>query len=401
MNAQEKLWSSRFCRVLLFAILCQLTMSVTNTVLPLYVVNQLQLSATQSGLLGTVFTIGSCLCRFVTGGICDRIGWRRMMILGGLIVSLVLITMGFTTAFFFLLVLKVIQGIGHSINSTASNTAASNVIPASRFGEGMGYYGLHSTITNALGPTMALALLTVPSKTMSQNYSLPLYIAGAGGIVAVVLAFSLSQERAVPAAKRSSLSFRDFIEPSAFCPAILQCVQAISVGASIYMILFANYMGYASVSYYYVLTAVTALAVRFLIGKRMDTIRPSFLSCLSILVLAGSFLVLALTLSEAAFIFSAVASGLFNALLTPMYNSLSLKLSPKSRSGAASATYWLGFDLGMAIGQVVFGIIIDTNGGDNYGLSFLVAGVYLLAFCAVSFFVLRKFPPLCQISHPG
>ena len=377
-------------------------MSVTNTVLPLYVVNQLKLSATESGLLGTVFTFGSCFCRFAAGGICDRIGWRRMMILGGAIVSVVLITMGFTTAFFLLLVLKAVQGVGHSINSTASNTAASSVIPPARFGEGMGYYGLHSTITNALGPTLALALLAVPAfgNGQTENYSLPLYAAGAGGVVAVLLAASLRQGGAVRAPGKRRFSVRDFIEPRAFCPAALQCVQAISSGASIYMILFANYMGYRSVSYYYIVTAVTALAVRFLIGKRMDTFRPALLSCVSIVVLTGSYLFLAFTLSEAAFIFSAVASGLFNALLTPMYNSLSLKLSPKSRSGAASATYWLGFDLGMAIGQVVFGMIIDTNGGDNYGLSFLVAGLYLAVFCAASFLALRRFPPLCQIRQP-
>ena len=66
-SAQVSLWNGRFCRVLLFAVLCQLTMSVTNTVLPLYVVNGLHLTATQSGLLGTVFTVASCACRFGAG----------------------------------------------------------------------------------------------------------------------------------------------------------------------------------------------------------------------------------------------------------------------------------------------------------------------------------------------
>lgn len=399
-NAKAKLWSADFCKILLFAVLCQFTMSVSNTVLPLYVVNYLGLTATQSGLLGTIFTIASCLCRFVTGGICDRIGWKRTMILGGLLVGIVLILMGFTPAFYLILVLKALQGIGHSINSTASNTAVAQVLPSERFGEGIGYYGLHSTFTNALGPTISLALMATAA--VGQNYSLPLFLAGIGGMIAVMLAASTHQAppKQPPQRAARTVSIRDFIEPHAFKPALLQCVQSISVGASIYMILFANYKGFASVSYYYILTAVTALAVRFLVGKRMDTIKPAYLSSVPIIVLASSFLYLACTMSETAFILSAVASGLFNALLTPTYNSLALKLSPKHRSGAASATYWLGFDLGMAIGQIVFGMIIDTNGGNNYSLSFLVAGVYLFIFCLASFGVLRKLAPLSQIEQP-
>lgn len=402
-SAQVSLWNGRFCRVLLFAVLCQLTMSVTNTVLPLYVVNGLHLTATQSGLLGTVFTVASCACRFGAGGLCDRLGWRRMMMLGAALVGGVLLLMGFTSALALLLVWKAVQGVGHALHSTASNTAASQVVPEARFGEGMGYYGLHSILTNAVGPTISLALMAVSAGGAGDNYRLPLLTAGAGGLAAVWLAASLREGgtgRPAPA-ERPPWSLRSFLEPRAAKPALLQGIQAISSGASIYMILFANHMGYGSVSVYYILTAAAALGVRFLVGRRMDTIRPVTLSCVPILLLAASYLALAWTRSEAAFLCNAVVSGLFNALLTPTYNALALKLSPAGRSGAASATYWLGFDLGMAVGQIVFGMIIDTNGGDSYGLSFLVAGLYLLVFCVGSSAALAGLPPLCRLENPA
>ena len=78
-----KIWNSSFIRIICYAFLCQFTMAITNTVLPLYVINGLGMSAADSGLLGTFFTIGSVCCRFFAGYITDRFGRRTTLMLGG------------------------------------------------------------------------------------------------------------------------------------------------------------------------------------------------------------------------------------------------------------------------------------------------------------------------------
>ena len=161
------IWNSSFVRVLIYAILCQFTMSITNTVLPLYVINGLGMSAAQSGLLGTAFTIGSVCCRFVAGYICDRFGRRFTLVLGAGIVALALFMLGFQATLIMLLVFKVIQGIGHALNSTTSNAVAAEVLPRDKVGQGIGYYSLHSMLTNAIGPTLSLALMGVGAAAVS------------------------------------------------------------------------------------------------------------------------------------------------------------------------------------------------------------------------------------------
>jgi MFS family permease len=396
---KTSVWSKNFILVFIYAVLCQFTMSVSNTVLPLFVI-AIGYSNAQSGLLGTVFTIASTICRFAAGGLSDRRGRRQIMILGAFIVGSALLCMGFSTAFGIILVFKFIQGVGHSLNSTASNAAASDVLPKERLGDGIGYYGLHTTFTNAIGPTLALALMgaAIPA-AFNRNYQLPLIVGGIGGLAAASIAFAINYERKRTTSSRENFfKLSSFLERRSMMPALLQAFQAVSTGASIFMLVFASSMGFGSISYYYIISAASTLIARLVIGKRMDTVKPVYVVAIPLFVLVGSYFFLAFTLSEASFIFSGVVSGAFNALLVPTFNSLSLKLAPASRSGAASATYWLGFDAGMAVGQIAFGAIIDAGG---FYASFLTAGIYLLVFACVAILLLRNLKPICEIQRPS
>ncbi len=87
-----------------------------------------------------------------------------------------------------------------------------------------------------------------------------------------------------------------------------------------------------------------------------------------------SYALLGFTLSEWAFILSAVLMGIYQSMLTPTFNAMAMKMAPESRSGAASSTYWLGFDGGMAVGMLFFGVIIDWG---SYPAAFLFAAAYM------------------------
>ena len=54
-------------------------------------------------------------------------------------------------------------GGGWGFSTTASGTIATDLIPAKRRGEGMGYYGLFGNIAIAIGPALGLILAGVIS----------------------------------------------------------------------------------------------------------------------------------------------------------------------------------------------------------------------------------------------
>ncbi|MDQ7860676.1 MFS transporter [Peribacillus frigoritolerans] len=60
-----------------------------------------------------------------------------------------------------LFMMRIVQGVGWGFSSTASGTIASDIIPAKRRGEGMGYYGLSGNLALAFGPSLGLFLVTV------------------------------------------------------------------------------------------------------------------------------------------------------------------------------------------------------------------------------------------------
>jgi MFS family permease len=381
-----------------------MNMGISNTVLPLYVINDLGYSNAQSGLLGTSFTIASMMCRFIAGNFTDKYGRRFMMVVGAAIVGLALICLGFTASLTVLLIFKFFQGVGHSFNSTASNAGASDVLPHERLGEGIGYYGLNATISGAFGPSVALALMGVGTAasvgSSKPNYLLPLLVAGAIGLIAAGISLSLGKKSGLkPATREPKKRFEIgmFIERRALRPALLQAFQAVSSGASIFMIVFANEKGFKSIALYYIISAICTLVTRVVVGKRMDTVRPMYIVLLPLILIIASYFYLAFTLSEEAFIVNAVVLGVFNAMLVPTFNSLCLKLSPPTKAGAASATYWLGFDAGMAVGQIVFGAIIDAGG---FFACFLIAGIYMVVFTLVAIFFLRPLPAIIQIVSP-
>lgn len=398
----SRICNSSFVRVFLYALLCQLTMSISNTVLPLYVMEGLGMSAAQSGMLGTAFTIGSVCCRFFAGYLADRFGRRTMLVLGAGIVGVVLIVLGYQSAFVLLLVFKTVQGVGHAINSTAATAAASEVLPREQMGKGIGYFSLHSTIINAIGPTVALAFMGVGvSAAGEQNYALPMVMGGLGGLIAMGIGASLGYEKKLRRdrdAARPGFRISDFIERRSLMPAVLMLFQAFSSGASVYMIVFANDMGFATVGVYYIINAACTFGIRVALGSRLDGMRPRTVTLIAVAMNITSYLCLGLTLSHWAFLLSAVLMGAYQAMLVPTYNTLALKLAPESRSGAAAATYWLGFDGGMAIGMLAFGVIIDAGG---YRGAFLAAGGYMVLFALLAAVVLRRTRPLKEIVSPA
>ena len=55
--------------------------------------------------------------------------------------------------------MRVLFGIGFGMTSTSFPTMASDVIPIKRLGEGMGYFGLSTTLAMSIGPMIGLTLL--------------------------------------------------------------------------------------------------------------------------------------------------------------------------------------------------------------------------------------------------
>ena len=133
------------------------------------------------------------------------------------------------------------------------------------------------------------------------------------------------------------------------------------------------------------------------LGRITGKFKPVFVILFAVLLQISAYLFIALAPGIVSLYYMAVISGVFGAILTPVLNALSLKSAPATRSGAASATYWLGFDIGMAITPMIFGVVIDVAG---YSASFMAGAVCMGVFAVCAVIALRKVKPLDEIVQP-
>jgi MFS family permease len=91
--------------------------------------SELQLSATQLGVLFSAFFYTYTALQFVVGGIVDRLGASRVLTAGLLIWSVATIAMGFVGGFAALLALRLLLGVGESVAFPCTSKVIAQYIP--------------------------------------------------------------------------------------------------------------------------------------------------------------------------------------------------------------------------------------------------------------------------------
>src|SRR5690606_8344391 len=94
------------------------------------------------GFIIGIFTFSALIIRPFAGHWLETRG-RKIVFLTGL--SIFILSIGsysIAAGMLFLFVMRIIQGIGWGLSTTATGTIVTDIIPASRRGEGIGYFGL-------------------------------------------------------------------------------------------------------------------------------------------------------------------------------------------------------------------------------------------------------------------
>ena len=147
----EKLWTRNFMALIaangfLFASF--------HFLLPTITIYASSLGATglQIGLIGGIFGYSAIFIRLFTDTGVRAFGKKNCLYVG--LVLCILATLAYLlldnpNAIIFA---RVIHGLGFGLSTTFAAAIAADVIPAARRGEGIGYFGMGSTIAMALAP---------------------------------------------------------------------------------------------------------------------------------------------------------------------------------------------------------------------------------------------------------
>ncbi len=375
-----------------------------------------------AGMLILEFSLAAAVTRIVVGRMIDARSRRGFMIVGA---ALMLVGTAGVLPFPVLesqVVFRAVQGAGFGALTTAASTATADVAPAARLGEALGYYGLGQSLGFAVGPSLAIVLL---SFSWHETLFAGMAIVSLG---LVVLGFACKYERhperldPTSAYARGARSARSDAEgasadsasegaagsmptsaedPTGRRPLVWRLFEKGALPGAVPMLVsclgyaiivsfvskYGVQVGMAAPGVFFVFAAVTMTAIRLGGGRLIDGVSPRVLLVAPTICGIACFAILAITSSEPWFYAAGALFGLSMGLAFPLYNTVCVRCAPTERRGAASALYGLANDMGIGLGSVFWGAVIDATG---YAFVFWGGAVVLAITYIVAFVVFPK-----------
>lgn len=380
-QSKSKLWTRPFIFVFAGNFLLFFSFQLLVPTLPLYV-SSLGGKHLQIGLLMSLFTGASLLTRPFAGYALDRFRMKSVYLVGFCLCLAAVLLYGAAKIILWVFVLRILHGAGWGIATTSLGTSASNTVPGQRRGEGMGIFGISSTIALALAPLTGL--------TLEKYWGFPFLFGTAAGL----LSLSLAAVLLIPAAKtnkeqpsslpRTKSQTNRLLEKTSLFPSFLLFLTALCYGGiGSFLPLFGKEQGISNIGWFYLVNAAMVILVRPLSGKWYDQKGPSsVLFPGAFFTLVGLF-VLSFSSNNGTMLISAVLYGIGFGSLQPTLLAWTIDRSSSDRRGAANAMFYSANDLGIGLGSLLLGSIagILDSYAWMYRLSTIAIAVFLICYC--------------------
>jgi predicted MFS family arabinose efflux permease len=348
---QEKIWTRDFILICLANFFIFFGFQMTLPTLPLCVI-ELGGSDQLVGVIVGIFTFSALVLRPYAGHALESKG-RKFVYMTGLAIFAVSVgSFAFAASITFLLIVRIIQGVGWGLSTTATGTIATDIVPASRRGEGLGYFGLSGNIALAFGPGLGLALVGRISFT-----SLFL-ICAALALVALLLSSKVRYKKVEEIPERAVTPRFDIFEKTAIQPSILVLFITFTFGGiATFLPLHAIERNVAGIEAYFLVYAVFLLISRTFAGRIYDQKGHLYVFLPGTVMIFVAMILLAWLPNTFIFLLAAGLYGFGFGSVQPALQAWAVEKAAGNRKGMANATFFSFFDIGIGIGAITFGQI--------------------------------------------
>jgi predicted MFS family arabinose efflux permease len=420
-----RLWSKSFiilmtCNFLLFFELHLVVSPLTS-----YVQQNFDASAFQVSLFICLFALSAIGARLYSARALAR-GLRNKLIYSGLLIALAAtIVHPLAGSIFVLLLLRMVFGAGFGLVSTAFPTMASNVVPMKRMGEGMGYFGLSTTLAMSLGPIAGAALLhdagfpalmlitaatlavivplsytltgkkllaapassqietAAPAHTPRQTETTAAPAPASSQIETAAPALAVNVAAAVQPTPSATATGRRLVIPS-----VLNGLLSVTYGGLVgFIILFGQEKDIASPALFFLFNAIAVLIVRPLAGKLYDRKGPAALLIPGALFVAAGLVLLSFATTIPSLLCAAIVYGIgYGSMQSTLQTWMIQSVNPQQR-GLANGLFLNSLDLGIAVGALALGVIASLS---SYAVMYRYSALFMALFLIIYIFKLRK-----------
>lgn len=364
---------------LLFAVMVGFSASnwMLIPILPLYL-QELGASAVHVGWVVGSFSVGVLVVRPITGRVMDRRGRRLVLVLGSIIAAAMAPLYLIFTSLVVLTFVRIVQGVGLSAHTGAATTIVADISPPERRTEYMGYISVAGIVGVAFAAPLAVEL------TNRYGYNVVFVTAMVLAAASAVGALALREpahERYVTErpAYRSAILRRAVVVPSATL-----FLATFTMGAMLaFLPILLEERRPEDFGWFFVVNALAAVASRILAGRiaRTSGDRPLIIG--GLLIHAAGLAVLPMIHGFGSMVLAAILLALgFAAFWPALYGVVANATTDRSR-GMVLSVFLAAFDLGMAVGGLGSGAIVE-----RIGIPSMLTAMGLVPVAAATFFAL-------------
>ena len=377
-NQVDKLWTQSFISACTSNFLLFFAFYLLLPILPLYMMEEFHTSKSYVGIILSCYTLAALLIRPFAGFILDIFKRKPIYVIAYFLFILTFIGYPLATLVSMFLFLRIIHGFTFGMVTTAGNSLIVDIMPASRRGEGLGYFGVSNNLAMAIGPMISLFMHDY------YSYDAIFYTAIGSGLMGFLVVFTIKSDKSFVRSLKQPIAFDRFFLLKGFYSGLCLLMLGIPYGMlTTYVAIYGKELGiHSGMGVFFSLMAVGLIGSRLFAGKLLDRGKMLFVIGYGTLIcLLGFFMLAALKKVEiynpqlmlGLFYLVAVVLGVGYGMIFPAYNTLFVNLAQNNRRATASSTYLTSWDVGVGVGLVMGGTLADTGGG--LPLAFLVGAI--------------------------
>lgn len=318
---------------------------------------ELGASSSFAGLIVGLMSLTAMFLRPIAGHLTDRFSRYGLSFVGGIFIFLGICGYIVTPNAPLLLFFRLLNGTGYVLATVCMTTWLAFLVPRQHVGEAMGFYGLMNALAMAMGPAISINLYH------RIGYRHSIILAALSALLMVIsIQFVGDHAQPSPAARQAKPEHFEIIQPRVIPVALL-----IALFAMPYFTTQADIVTYVeqrhltvAVGYYFLIYAVVLLILRIALKNYFDTVRFGAWFWTSFIAMGIYIIFLTIMKTNWEMAIAAAGMAVGYGIIYSVLQSTAMLLAPMSEQGLASATFFLGLDIGMSLGPILGGIIDEV-----------------------------------------
>jgi MFS family permease len=385
-DSGRKLWTAGFKAFIFLNVFIFLGFDVLLPTLTVYLEEHGH-SRDAIGRIFSFFTVAAIIMRMLAPRLVVMVKPFLLVRVGFLIAGLAGISYFFAHSGPTASVARFFHGLGFGITSTVLTAMAAQTVPGNKMAQGMGFLGLGTILTLAVGPSLGIWLRD------SFGYLAMFLVVGGFYICGLLWTLRMPDiELPAPPPDKPKPKLV-FLSLLAFAPSLMMFLVGISIAAvSIYLALYFKETGFNRTGLFFGLATIGILISRIGAGQIQDRFghRTVILPAIASMTIA-IFMIPHIKGTGLLFV-AAVFWGISTGTIFPSVQALAFSsVSPHQRTTVASSLF-NAFDIGIGFGSVTLGYICQHY--QTYRVAFqatLINCLVFLSFYIIYYFIL--YPP--------